>query len=705
MVIKYTFEFTDTSKDSFDVFPYTANGTVSPTDSNFIDQAVSAKTTLKLYGKGMPDYGEGIEQNLIYMLENFANITAPLNSIEGQLWYNTVGTGSPVLGPELSIYNNTGWDAIVLATGTSPMTGELILAGDPSNALGATPKQYVDAHIADFVLHLTPDQNAFLDGLSLSGSPLLTSADVNQLTGISGNVQSLLDLKLSLDGSLSMTGELILAGDPSNALGATSKQYVDDLVLSGNNDSALSIVDWIIPTGSPLPIADINATTLQFTISTQGSPQIPIGILTATGISREGHFHDASEIIVDNTFNPVYSTNLQSVVEDLDANKASLLGDTFTGPVNMANLNVSGTGTFINPVSGVDPISGTDLATKNYVDNKTITVTRTFEARIIDLLSGIPYLVQNHLVNDNKLSITVNGVKQYVDAHGYQQVQYDIDAPILQAGALTGIDQTLTHDFNISIDGAAPITITIPPALGSPAGPDISTQGNLVSVINSIMSAGSPPLADAVFSIDGPATQQFIANSSGSTSTITISDPASVNTYLFATDTGTAIVGVNFKYWQGSPDEIIIAGDVTSILPAGTAFAIRNSDELTFGGYNGVYQVYGTGPVFSASPGITTIPVASLTNSFTITPLIAGYFGGSPAPSPSPFGSIYITPIVGFDSVLPAITGIDGDYTETDSLGNAIAPGNFSSYVTFNYNILAGGSPVIPNNIETLLIS
>lgn len=697
MVIKYTFEFTDTSKTPFDVFPYTANGPVSPSNTTLIDQAVSANTTLKLYGKGMPDYGEGIEQDLIYMLENFANGTAPNFPIEGQIWYNNVGT----LGPELSIYNAATWDAIILATGTSPMTGELILAGDPTNALGATPKQYVDAHKQDFVLHLTADQNAFLDGLSLSGSPVLTSADINQLIGITGNVQSLLDLKLSLDGSLSMTGELSLAGNPITALGATPKQYVDGLVLSGSNDTALSVVDWIIPTGSPLPIVDVNATTLEFTIMTQGSPPSVTGVLTAEGISKVGHLHPASDITVDNSFNGFYGTNVQTVIEQLDGAKANLSGASFSGPVNIPDLNVSGTGTFVNPVSAVDPINGTDLATKNYVDNNTINVTRTFEARTTDLLNGTPYLTQSHLVDDNKLSITVNGIKQYVHTHGLQQLQYDFSIPALQPTALTGIDQTLVYEFDISVDGGAPATVTIPALTNT------VTHGDLFQAINSIMASGSPPLAAATFTIESAILEQFTSNSSGGTSSIAISDPGSPNVYLFATDTGTAITGVNFNYYLGSspllPDEIVMAGDVTAFFPTGRAFSIRGSDELTYGGYNGAYRVHNNGAVFGA--GVTTVPIATLADSSIAEALIPAYTGGSPAPSPSPFGSAYVTPIVGFDSVLPAVAGIDGDYAETDILGNQLAPGSSTNYVVFNYDILAGGSPIVPNYIETLLIT
>ena len=74
-------------------------------------------------------------------------------------------------------------------------TGEVLGLPATPSATAATSKEYVDTHIADLTLHMTVDQNAFFDGLTLTGSPALTAADVNRLIGISGNVQTLLDTK------------------------------------------------------------------------------------------------------------------------------------------------------------------------------------------------------------------------------------------------------------------------------------------------------------------------------------------------------------------------------------------------------------------------------------------------------------------------------------------------------------------------------
>ena len=46
-------------------------------------------TPLTLYGKGAPNYGQGLQENLLQMLENWCSPTAPGIATTGQLWFNT----------------------------------------------------------------------------------------------------------------------------------------------------------------------------------------------------------------------------------------------------------------------------------------------------------------------------------------------------------------------------------------------------------------------------------------------------------------------------------------------------------------------------------------------------------------------------------------------------------------------------------------
>lgn len=49
----------------------------------------TSATSLTLVGQGVTNYGTAENENYVYLLENFANNTAPLTPIAGQLWYNT----------------------------------------------------------------------------------------------------------------------------------------------------------------------------------------------------------------------------------------------------------------------------------------------------------------------------------------------------------------------------------------------------------------------------------------------------------------------------------------------------------------------------------------------------------------------------------------------------------------------------------------
>jgi hypothetical protein len=53
------------------------------------DGTTNTSTSLSLVGQGVNNYGTAENENWVYLLENFAAPSAPLNSILGQLWYNS----------------------------------------------------------------------------------------------------------------------------------------------------------------------------------------------------------------------------------------------------------------------------------------------------------------------------------------------------------------------------------------------------------------------------------------------------------------------------------------------------------------------------------------------------------------------------------------------------------------------------------------
>jgi len=69
--------------------PYTlklSNGNILTTVN---DASLNVSTSLTFVGRNYSGYGSVVDQNFVYLLQNFANSTAPNNSIQGQLWYNS----------------------------------------------------------------------------------------------------------------------------------------------------------------------------------------------------------------------------------------------------------------------------------------------------------------------------------------------------------------------------------------------------------------------------------------------------------------------------------------------------------------------------------------------------------------------------------------------------------------------------------------
>ena len=68
------------------------------------DGTINSDTSLQLPGRNQRGYGVAIAENLLHLLENFANSTQPPNAVEGQLWYdNSEGV------EDLKVYDGTTW--------------------------------------------------------------------------------------------------------------------------------------------------------------------------------------------------------------------------------------------------------------------------------------------------------------------------------------------------------------------------------------------------------------------------------------------------------------------------------------------------------------------------------------------------------------------------------------------------------------------
>jgi hypothetical protein len=98
---------------------YNSNGTQLAT---IADGSInSSATPLTFVGKNYAGYGTIVNQNLLYLLQNFSNITPPTNPVIGQLWYNTANKALTVyngrLFKSISTFNNSSLQPSNSSTG------------------------------------------------------------------------------------------------------------------------------------------------------------------------------------------------------------------------------------------------------------------------------------------------------------------------------------------------------------------------------------------------------------------------------------------------------------------------------------------------------------------------------------------------------------------------------------------------------------
>lgn len=68
-----------------------------------------SQTTIKLLGRGVANYGEIVAENMVWMMENFANATPPANPLSGQIWYSTNSSPSATYPVGMYFFDGSNW--------------------------------------------------------------------------------------------------------------------------------------------------------------------------------------------------------------------------------------------------------------------------------------------------------------------------------------------------------------------------------------------------------------------------------------------------------------------------------------------------------------------------------------------------------------------------------------------------------------------
>ena len=257
----------------------------------------TADSSLTLVGKNYKGYGLFLNQNVVHLMENFANATAPTAPLPGQLWFNSTtkllnvniagekGTASAIwktvagmtlsastptnaytgeqwydtTNGQLKIYTGTAWRLIgplsKTATGNSGAIPDTVTDAPPS-ATFVVIKFFID----DVLVGIWSKDNAFVSdvpgfatirkGLNLhstlghtfwGNSEVAQSLYVNNIA-VYGNTFVRNDMSGSINGSLSLTNDSgIIFGAASDFVGSVSSGVVTLKNQTNNKDLILSV--------------------------------------------------------------------------------------------------------------------------------------------------------------------------------------------------------------------------------------------------------------------------------------------------------------------------------------------------------------------------------------------------------------------------------------------------------------------------------
>ena len=102
---------------------YTINKTDGTVIATITDGTVDTSTSLQLFGKSYSGFGEGLNENLVKLLENSASTSAPTAPLTGELWFDTSANSIKVY--DGTSFKPTGGARSQSAEPTSASAGDL----------------------------------------------------------------------------------------------------------------------------------------------------------------------------------------------------------------------------------------------------------------------------------------------------------------------------------------------------------------------------------------------------------------------------------------------------------------------------------------------------------------------------------------------------------------------------------------------------
>lgn len=251
MATEYQLNFTDQSLGPITIAPYTTDGPLNP-NSNLPDpKSTKVSTSLLFYSRGMPNYGERLQENMLQMMEHFASSTEPTFPIPGQLWFDRSTN-------QLRVFNPF-WREIESDVNPNnfSVTPDPNLVNDATNLFNRFSQL---ERVRIFNNGSPLEQEEYLVTTVTNGNPVILTVSgvpASRAGWFIGGWEQILQTNLLDAGGYRFTN----VGEPIDDQDAATKKYVDDIFsgaaisftlndLSDVSITSLAVGDILVYTGA-----------------------------------------------------------------------------------------------------------------------------------------------------------------------------------------------------------------------------------------------------------------------------------------------------------------------------------------------------------------------------------------------------------------------------------------------------------------------
>jgi hypothetical protein len=348
-------------------------------------------------------------------------------------------------------------------------------------------------HINDATVHISANQNTFLDALNL---PTLTAAHVNFVTGLTSNAQTQLNLIVS---NFNMH-----TADYTVHLTSTQNTWIDAITVTSTEVNYLSGVTGLVQSQLD-SIVGVNNTqnTRLSTLETTTVPAVQTNLNTHIA-DYTLHLTAAQNTLLDGLAATLSATELNyvdGVTSSIQTQLNTLAGSSFTqklstdGSLAMSgNLSVGG-----NRITNLGtPTVATDAATKDYVDSFVqglhwvgscaVATTANITLSGLQTIDGVALAVSDRVLVKNQTTSAQNGIYLAATGAWSRSTDYDValeinNSAVFVINGTTQNKSTWVQSATVTVLGTSTITFS------AFSGPVVNTAGSGISLgVNGLVS-------------------------------------------------------------------------------------------------------------------------------------------------------------------------------------------------------------------------